>query len=566
MDVRPSTELRSHRLSPNSRGHCAVRGSGSRSLRLRWMILLATLAGGCGPQANDTPQSSILPAPGNAAQEPEKEDGEDDPVAELWLTVSLEGKPDPAPEVCVDVWPEVDYAVQRKSDSGLPTSIVFYAKRPDYLVRVRCQGYVPVTGQVSFEAVQRPTFVTRETSGGLVTSTRFPPIAKNEKSQSQETVDGPWKPRWPIHDASFRVRLRKLATHEHICLTPARRPAADADVCVRGYGRYYERVVKGRGQSVFCTDERGRVLFPAYIAEAGMTSRAPAGIILLHETGYRILTRAEYQATNRTVLQPWGHVAGRVVRDGKPKPGVTISVTANPHPDATLGDVFRYDDWRVTTDSEGRFVFDRLLPGNYDCGIVTVPTANNHRPALLRGLTLGVVSGTTTEGDIGGSGRTIIGRLRVGEEWENRIDWTTSHITLRATDSDSRGREHPLVTRASPYFPDETTRVRDVPETPYVERLPPFTLRDTLSEGGAFHITDVPPDEYTVFVELQWISAPKGQGDELALNLPNHRVTIEDRPAEGRREVMLDDLDVRNSIRTAIEAAKKHARPGRNGK
>jgi beta-lactamase regulating signal transducer with metallopeptidase domain/protocatechuate 3,4-dioxygenase beta subunit len=238
--------------------------------------------------------------------------------------------PDPESEVNIEVWPEVDHSVRHK---GGGYEVTFYEQRPEYLIHAEAEGYLPMTTQ--YNALGR---------------------------RPGDAIPGaPWKPRYP----GDRARLPRITTPKQICVTPDGKPAADVDVCVSGYGTFYG-VENGRARTVFCTDQEGRVLISAYVAEAGMTDQPPHGMVFLHDEGYEIMTRGEYAASERITLKPWSEIAGQALLEGQAISNWTVSLKAQPHADEALNERFVYEDYEATTDSEGRFAFDRLIPGRYD--------------------------------------------------------------------------------------------------------------------------------------------------------------------------------------------------------
>jgi len=284
------------------------------------------------------------------------------PVARLIANARLESGGPPA-LTKIQLWPEVDHAIHLpRPGRGV---IDIYENRPEYVYRITAEGYVPMTHKVLLKDVLETTYYPITTPDGNIEyrpSRR--PIGDSDAVIAAAPIPSPWKARSIGGDG-----LRVAASFAPVCLTPNGKLAIDADVCVQGYGKFGNSfrkpiVSNGRADSAFGTDEQGRAIIPAYIAKAGMTDRPAGGIVILHDSGYKILTRSEFAAADRITLDPWGRITGQYTVDGEPREGQELSLTAEPSADETIRTLFRVKD-HETPDAEGRFTFERLLPGTY---------------------------------------------------------------------------------------------------------------------------------------------------------------------------------------------------------
>ena len=284
------------------------------------------------------------------------------PVARLIANARLDSGGPSAPTK-IQLWPEVDHAI-RFPQPGRGV-IDIYENRPEYVYRITAEGYVPMTHKVLLKDVLEPSYSAVTTpDGNIEYRGGRRPIGDSDSAIAATPIPPPWKARSIGNDG-----LRVAASFAPVCLTPNGELAVDADVCVQGYGKFgnnYRKPIvnNGRADSAFGTDEQGRAIIPAYIANAGMTDRPAGGIVILHDSGYKILTRAEFAAADRITLDPWGRITGQHTVDGEPREGQELWLTAEPHADDTIRELFRVKD-HETTDAEARFTFERLLPGTY---------------------------------------------------------------------------------------------------------------------------------------------------------------------------------------------------------
>ncbi len=234
----------------------------------------------------------------------------------------------------------------------------------------------------------------------------------------------------------------------------------------------------------------------------------PFGLAVVAEEGFARLLPEELDESPEIQLAPWGRIEGRYLIQDEPQPGENIRLSIDGF--SSRGVHFSYSQYQAQTDDEGRFVVEHVPPGL----------------ARLYTRTVGpfpfeVQPGETAKLTIGGSGRSVVGRLeaagdmplpiiasrqpsrllRQGPEWPNRQE--------RADLSREEWEEFLANWKATPegrawHFGFQGHQIR-------------------IEDDGSFHIADVEPGTYT-----------------LSINLTNQDPY---RPAETEREVIVARLE-----------------------
>ncbi len=173
------------------------------------------------------------------------------------------------------------------------------------------------------------------------------------------------------------------------------------------------------------SDSEGRFRFPP--------RPGPHWVLILDETGYAELAMEELDDTSEVRLEPWGRVEGQLWIGAEPGTDETIRLHAaspphfhHPRHSSPL-DLYL----ETKTDSEGRFVFERVPP---------IPMEGFHQPGVRdtrfgpivvsQSQRLKLEPGETRRLTLGGQGRPVIGRIVV-EDYDGEIDWRADVQTLR---------------------------------------------------------------------------------------------------------------------------------------
>jgi hypothetical protein len=127
-----------------------------------------------------------------------------------------------------------------------------------------------------------------------------------------------------------------------------------------------------------------------------------------------------------------------------------------------------YVQYESATGPDGRFVFERVIPGKGSIGRDLSLTADTGATEVTSVYTIPAefLSGTTKHVDLGGTGRAVVGKLRPPDGFKEKVRWNFALVTVRsaAEEANSTG--------------------------------PNFTA--TVDHDGKFRIDDVPAGDYSL--------------------------------------------------------------------
>jgi hypothetical protein len=289
---------------------------------------------------------------------------------------------------------------------------------------------------------------------------------------------------------AVRVNANDIET---IVVTPDGRPAAGAKVCL-GFPRTMFVLINGKFDSSandsirLTSDRKGRLFMPGH--------QAHSYLAVTHPSGYAIYRPSPKSKLRRIVLDPWTRVEGRYFPGGKPRANAQVTITRSDL-DGTIGDEGPQVVWgfEAKTGSDGRFVFERVPAGRGWIGGSDgfSDRRNDSATASAYMLCSTFPAGQILHLDIGTTGRSIVGKLRLRADLGKTAHWCTEPIRLVPKSSKEA------------YF------------------------RAILDRDGAFRIDDVPAGEYSLEINFItdnyadfWrrpISVPKPDGSGKPLDL-----------------------------------------------
>jgi hypothetical protein len=176
-----------------------------------------------------------------------------------------------------------------------------------------------------------------------------------------------------------------------VVLKPSGEPAAGAEVMLAtqdGYVYVSNGQVSSRGNTFVKTDAAGKFTL----------SRTPEDymLVVVHDAGWAELPRQQFESGAPITLQAWARVEGVLMRGSKPWAGEDIYASPRVQPTNR----FRlYYGNRATTDKNGRFVLERLVPAKTEVGHEATSVEVDARP------------GQTVQVTLGGKGRPVVGRI-----------------------------------------------------------------------------------------------------------------------------------------------------------
>jgi uncharacterized GH25 family protein len=204
------------------------------------------------------------------------------------------------------------------------------------------------------------------------------------------------------------------------------------------------------------TDEAGRFHFGPQTADFWL--------VIIHPSGFAQFKCSRTSIPKTIPLKPWARVEGsfRVARKLQPNATIWINHQAGVFAGQKGPSIFV--DYNQTTDANGRFVFDRVVPGEGWIGrqiLVMVDTGTSEVTSSSM-VPIKFTAGKTTHLDLGASGRPVLGQLQsAGAKPE--VPW--NFIMVQAA-GNSR------------------------------------TFRATVDRDGNFCIDDVPPGDYSLSVQF----------------------------------------------------------------
>jgi hypothetical protein len=179
-------------------------------------------------------------------------------------------------------------------------------------------------------------------------------------------------------------------------------------------GRIQPRVARSRNMA---TDAKGRFQFPPVLE--------PWSIIVAHDNGYAEAKASEVAETGKVVLQPWARVRG-VVKVG-PKPEQNQSAYLQ-------NMLYRYGEGgrrfpalalyiEKKLEADGSFVFEKVPPGERKIVLRYKFREGSGAIPLSHSVVFSARAGETAEVTLGGTGRPVVGKVKVVEGDAGGVDW-----------------------------------------------------------------------------------------------------------------------------------------------
>jgi protocatechuate 3,4-dioxygenase beta subunit len=262
-------------------------------------------------------------------------------------------------------------------------------------------------------------------------------------------------------------------------LLPGGEPAAGAEIAAATRESQFQvsqgRFSQDRGTELTKTNEAGRFSLRPVVSEQ------PFLLVILHDAGFAEVTREQLAKSDRITLTPWGRIEGRVLIGDRPD--VERDVMYAPQRVSAGSDTLRNSFWgynyRTKTDAEGKFSFDRVVPGPGTAYRMVVTQHGDfwtNTPGWNTAIE--VRPNETAKLSIGGTGRPVTGGVITDRQPDEPIAWLSNEpaaITPR------RSLLRSLIGQ------------RATQDARYLGGI---------DESGKFTIPDVPAGEYTLSVNL----------------------------------------------------------------
>jgi hypothetical protein len=275
-----------------------------------------------------------------------------------------------------------------------------------------------------------------------------------------------------------------------------------------------------------------------YVADnAGRVSIPPQDgayqLVITHPSGFAYVKSTETSNPETIKLTPWAKVEG-VFRVG-PKPTSGARLHINTSAIESYGDdVPRiYTQHDTTTEADGSFVFERVLPGEGRIGrdIVYMVDEGATEVTSSKMMPLEIAPGETKRIDLGGDGRPVAGSLAPPEGHTDEVQWSFARVFVTIA-GEPKSPQAPVEVQKDPgryqtwwrewSESDEGKAWREAQKEYQHRRDASPYFNASVDRDGNFRIDDVPPGEYSLSVNMD--ERPIGQLRDYAFSVP---------PAEG---------------------------------
>jgi peroxiredoxin/protocatechuate 3,4-dioxygenase beta subunit len=205
-----------------------------------------------------------------------------------------------------------------------------------------------------------------------------------------------------------------------------------------------------------------------------------------HAQGFGQISRKEFERSNRIRLEPWGRIEGVARSGSRPLPSERWYLTTS-----YQGTEDSPVSWQHTliTDEAGRFTIDRVMPGIHSIQWESY------------GLTIEVKPGQTCHLDLGGTGRTVIGRMQLPGREKLKLEMNTASGSINLI------RPGPRAPASLPSREPKAAKawydgwLRSEAGVKY--RLAERSYWFRPKEDGSFEVPDVPAGRYLLYVSMR---------------------------------------------------------------
>lgn len=355
---------------------------------------------------------------------------------------------------------------------------------------------------------------------------------------------------------TFDVELDRGEDVAGVVLSPGGKPLADARValCMENQGIWLEHghPVQWRRHLIVRTGADGRFSFTP--------QRESYSLIVAHNQGYTRVTNEE--GVKAITIQPWARVEGMLRIGSRPAAGQRVTLDRETLYAPTASGL--YYNYRTNTDEQGRFTFERVVPGK---GRIARRVMSGQGQTVgwtpTHSISATFVAGETTQVELSRDGRHVVGKLLLPDDREEVPPWSFVRATLRPAPPASEIPSRPEIPwpadidpekdrdRATAWFeawigaeegrlyPEEV----ELYET-FVRNRESAAVRAEVEQGGSFLFEDMPAGDYRLTVLLR---GPSAIGGTRLFNGLDHEFTIPDMPG-GRSDEPLDLGDLTLSL------------------
>ncbi len=322
-------------------------------------------------------------------------------------------------------------------------------------------------------------------------------------------VTRPFKP--TEGDVKLDFELEPSVDINATILTPDGKPARNAQIAVGVAGSrisIHEGEIRAitTNATLLKSDAAGGFSTPA-LDEAFQ-------LVILHPSGFAHYKSADGPLPETIQLTAWARGEGTFWVGSQPGSEVKLSLYGVGI-DSFGPDVPRISTrHEVTTDQNGRFVLERVFPGQGKFGRNILYMIDEGATEVTSSVRLPVEfkAGETTLLDLGGNGQAVVGRLSAPTDYSGQVLWNFARLTVQA---DLESPEFPTIpadansdvekrkewfdawkktAEGEKWLREYQVYLQRRDESPYITA--------TVSRDGSFRIDDVPAGQYTLRVRF----------------------------------------------------------------
>jgi beta-lactamase regulating signal transducer with metallopeptidase domain len=276
--------------------------------------------------------------------------------------------------------------------------------------------------------------------------------------------------------------LKKGVDVSAIVLTPEGKPAARAQVGL-GVAGSQLTVQNGKLENSTLspqqeTNDSGQFRFPPQPTEFQL--------LIVHPTGYAHVKGTPESVPKTIQLEAWARVEGtfRIGKNPMPNVPITINAAGLHSPGDDVSTIFTRHD--VTTEKDGRFVFERVIPGKARIGRLIILMVDDGALAATSSTMIAAdfAAGKTTQMDLGGFGQPVVGKLQPPDGFKGKVNWNFAIIYVETSGAAENLPLHEFSPEVMATVDRHGTfRIDDLPAGSYrmsvrFDREPPGMLRD----------------------------------------------------------------------------------------
>jgi hypothetical protein len=223
----------------------------------------------------------------------------------------------------------------------------------------------------------------------------------------------------------------------------------------------------------------------------------PASVLAFDDRGFAEATEAQLADSpeHAMTLRPWGRVEGTLHVNAKL--GANERVALSPHRRDPVGEIMVLFQYDVQTDAQGRFVFERVVPGRAD--VSRMIELSTHQFEFGPWERVNIDPGRTTRVKVGGNVWPVIGRAVKPSGLKTPIDWTDGQFLFRLRPPST---EPPNMTREerAAWYKTWATTAAGKAHLAWQENPRIHCFR--VARDGSFRIDNVTPGTYDLTLQF----------------------------------------------------------------